>query len=249
MPFKHFIAIVCIGLACLGCKENMSKTDNHTLKEKDSNAFFKADGEGWSIQISEKAIRFTADSMGYTSFIAPTSEPIRVADANIKTYRAKTEAGEIEVTISEGNCSVTSSDYKVLVNIKKGTDRNLTEFKGCGVYILDGRLNGTWVVSSLSNEEISVDNFREALPRIEINSIKKQFSGFGGCNQINGRIFTEDHLIRFIDIAQTRMLCAPPNQENEFLKALQRSIYFKVDGEQLILYNPDEETLRFIKTD
>jgi len=211
--------------------------------------FFKGSGDGWRLQISEDYISFSSDSLGFESFTTPTTEPIRVADANIKNYRAEVESGALDVRIAQGACDDSLMDYKVAIKIKRGTDKEFTQFNGCGSYLLGDRTRGVWKLSSLWTEAVSVENFREQLPKIEITPEDKRFSGFGGCNQIQGSLFTEQNLIRFTDIAQTRMLCSPPNQENDFLRALQSSTHFSFEGDQLILTNPDRETLRFKKID
>lgn len=243
-----------IGLVLLsfiyGCKnqgaEKASSSSASSVQENDF-TFFKASGEGWQLQISEDYISFSSDSLGFESFITPTTEPIRVADANIKNYRAEVESGALDVRIAQGQCNDSVMDYEVAIKIKRGIDKKFTQFNGCGTYLLDDQTRGVWGLSSLWTETVSVENFREQLPKIEITPEHKRFAGFGGCNQIHGSIFTEQNLIRFTDIAQTRMLCAPPNQEEDFLKALRSSTHYSLEDGLLILSNPDRETLRFKK--
>ena len=54
--------------------------------------------------------------------------------------------------------------------------------------------------------------------------------------------------VRFIKIAQTRMLCAPPNKENDILSALAKVTTYKIENNTLILSNPDEQLLVLTKT-
>lgn len=211
--------------------------------------FFTAEGKGWTLSISDRRIAFNSDKSGFTSFNAPSTKPIPVMDANIKNYRSQPEAGIIDVKIAQGKCTDTTSAYTVTVRIKRGIDKDFTEFQGCGDYILDYRLHDIWVLSSMYKEPVSEEQFREELPSIEINASEKSIFGFGGCNQIRGQLFTEDELLRFINIAQTRMLCAPPNKEDVFIKALKSTTQYEINNNMLILSNPDQETLRFKKAD
>ena len=58
--------------------------------------------------------------------------------------------------------------------------------------IASGDLNNTWVLSSLNEDKTNVENFRERLPFINIDTKEKKFTGFGGCNQIFGQIISEN---------------------------------------------------------
>ena len=115
--------------------------------------------------------------------------------------------------------------------------------------IASGDLNGNWVLFSLNGDKANVENFRERLPFINIDTKEKKFTGFGGCNQIFGQIISEKGLLSFSNIAQSKMLCAPPNKEGEFLKALQSTTNFEINNDQLILSNPDKKIMVFQKAD
>ena len=68
---------------------------------------------------------------------------------------------------------------------------------------------------------------------------KNTFSGFAGCNSINGKmkVNTENRL-QLVDIASTRMMCAPDNKEQQFLSLLAKVGAYKFDGDTLILLDP-----------
>lgn len=235
-----------------GCKNQGTEKASNALVssvQKNEFVFFKGSGDGWQLQISEDYISFSSDSLGLKSFITPTTEPLRLASTNIKNYRAIVKSGTLDVRIAQGQCEDSSMDYEVAIKVKNGADKDFAEFIGCGNYLLNTQTNGIWELSHLWTQTVSIEHFREQLPKIEITTEDKRFAGFGGCNQINGSIFTEQNLIQFTDIAQTRMLCAPPNQEEDFLKALRSSTHYSFEGNQLILSNPDCETLRLKKID
>ena len=73
--------------------------------------------------------------------------------------------------------------------------------------------------------------------------------GFAGCNQMNGSLFFEKGLLRFSNIATTRMMCEPHNKENEFLKALQSTTTYKLENNRLWLSNPSGLQLVLRKVD
>ena len=80
-------------------------------------------------------------------------------------------------------------------------------------------------------------------------STGNEFLGFGGCNQMNGKVFYERGLLRFTNISTTRMMCAPNNKEADFLEALQNTTNYHFESRHLILSNPSGEKLVFKKVD
>jgi heat shock protein HslJ len=92
-------------------------------------------------------------------------------------------------------------------------------------------------------------SFNSDLPSMEINSNTNTFTGFAGCNRMNGKLFFEKELLRFTDIATTKMMCDSKNEENAFLKALRSATIYKIENNQLWLSNPSEALLTFKKID
>jgi heat shock protein HslJ len=254
--FNHF-AIVLVCLLCIGCKGKVNEQEDphkHTIEKSATEPlamrtpFFEAAGPDWFLSISEESISFSSEHIGFETFNAPTTEAINAADANVKRYRSNPEKGKIDITITAKE-SDSVTHYEVGVSIQRGIDSVFTNFEGTGKYIMDYRLHDFWVLETLEGQTVSNDLFRDELPYLKINTEKKRFVGFGGCNQLRGELFAEHQLLRFINIAQTRMLCAPPNKEAQFVQALRSSTHFKMNQNELILSNPDGETLRFKKTD
>jgi heat shock protein HslJ len=94
-----------------------------------------------------------------------------------------------------------------------------------------------------------VADFKKQQPYLEINAKEKTFMGSGGCNAINGKLFSEDTLLRFTNVISTRMMCPASNIETDFLKALQSTTTFKIENNSLILTNPNDVKLVFKKGD
>ena len=64
---------------------------------------------------------------------------------------------------------------------------------------------------------------------------------------MTGGIFYEEDLLRFTQVASTRMACPSMDKENEFLSALQASTSYKLENNRLYLSNSSEENLLVFK--
>ena len=87
------------------------------------------------------------------------------------------------------------------------------------------------------------------MPNIEVNVTDNTMSGHGGCNRMNGKIFWERGLLRFTDIATTRMACPALDKETALTKALQSGTTYVLDGDKLTLSNPSMSLAVFRKAD
>jgi heat shock protein HslJ len=159
----------------------------------------------------------------------------------------------VNFQIHQSECISVASDeasgYKVHVEYKRTSENDFKQLEGCGNYILDYRLNDIWVLEKLNGTEVSLEDFAKEIPTLEINSSNKTFFGYAGCNRMNGSLFSENDLLRFTKIVITKMMCQPHNKESEFLKALQSTITYNIEHNQLKLSNPDRELLIFKKID
>ncbi|CDF80242.1 conserved hypothetical protein (DUF306) [Formosa agariphila KMM 3901] len=216
--------------------------------------FFKASGttEDWTLQLTEDAILFSYASENPEVISFPISNPILAADANVKVYRAETESAQIKIQISMTECIDSKSKthpYTVSIDYKPNTKTEFTLVKGCGEYITDYRLHDIWVLESINDDIVTVEQFTKELPNLEINTSENTFMGYAGCNTMRGSIFSEQSKIRFKEIITTRKMCSPTNKEAQFIKELERSIQFKIENRRLYLSNPDGNTLTFKKVD
>ncbi len=217
--------------------------------------YFKATGNEpfWRIEISDESLRFTSLTTGFETFNAPHTEPAQAADANVKRYRSATEKGQMQVQIKQEKCTDSMSgmdqEYTVTVELKRGVDKDFTVFKGCGSYVTDYRLHDIWVLEELAGKRVSKAQFEKELPFMEIKAQEASFTGFAGCNRMNGKLFSERDRLRFTQVSTTRKLCPPQNQEAQFLAALQSSTKFKIENNRLYLFNAQGTKLVFRKTD
>lgn len=215
--------------------------------------YFRASGNEpfWLLQLSKEYIQISTLS---DTLIAPAATPTEAMDANIKSYRTKVADALISIEIIQSGCindmSGAASPYRVnlIISGAKQNQRNGT-FSGCGNYITDYRLHDIWVLEKLYKGQATSSDFSKELPRLEINSSKNIFIGFTGCKTMNGTIFYEKNILRFIDIESDNKSCGTNNKEPEFLNALRSSTTYKIENNRLWLSNPSNQTLVFKKID
>lgn len=265
------ITSLCLLLLSLSCtdnnkeqsKQDEAKTVNDSTESKQAtvsqdqnynmtDVYFRASGTEpfWSLELSEGQIKLNTIT---DSIITPHSEPIRPMDSNVQMYKIETESSQLNIQITQVECtnvmSGKLSPYAVSVEYKRNTEPALNKIEGCGAFITDYRLHDTWVLEKLYGENIGKANFKNDIPSIEINSTTNTFTGFAGCNRMNGKLFFEKGLLRFTDIVTTRMMCDPNNKENTFLKALRSTTAYKIENNRLWLSNPSDELIIFKKID
>ncbi len=226
------------------------------FKRKDENRqtmseiYFRAHGTEpfWMLEISKNGIKMTTPE---DSTFFPPVDAVQAMDANVKNYKTKHADNDLNILISQTPCTNKMTGVETLysVHITSKSQKKPMDLKGCGEYITDYRLYDIWVLESLNGNKITKTDFSSEFPTLEINSNTNTFMGFAGCNSMNGNLFFEKELLRFTNIATTRMMCEPTNKEADFLLALRRSTTYIIDNNRLTLSNPDGETLVFKKID
>ena len=214
-------------------------------------SYFKATGTEpfWGIKLFDDKIEL--QTMEDTISVPP-SEAIKAQDANIKMFRTVTEAAQMDVIISHKECTNAMSGevfpYTVTVSYKNTGSGETKVYEGCGSYITDYRLHDIWVLEEMKGVSISKDDFDgRDVPNMEVNINNNRFSGFSGCNRMTGSLFYEQDILRFTQIASTRMACPNMDKESEFLSNLQASTQYKVENNRLYLSNGSEEKLLVFK--
>jgi heat shock protein HslJ len=170
-------------------------------------------------------------------------------DSNIKTYKVQTEAGQMEVEIAKMLCQNEGSKerfpYAVTIMIKQGRDTTYTYFTGCGLYVTDTRLEAKWQLFQIKSDTVTAAQFNDTLPYVDLHANGNSIAGYAGCNTFNGRIFSERSLLRFTDLHLSKRDCPTKPKEDEFIRALQFSTQYAIEGDRLILSNPSGPTLTF----
>lgn len=237
------------------CKTAVPAVLETPKTEADFPYYFKATGNEpfWSLRIGADKTVFTSMIENKELLEFKTTDPVKAMDANVKTYHLSNAANKVSVTIMQNDCqdsmSGVVSPYTVKMEIKNSSDLETKIIQGCGRYITDYRLHDIWVLEELKGKKVSISDFQNELPRIEINASENTFMGFGGCNSVSGSIFSEKELLRFTNVISTLMACAPGNKEDEYLKALQSSTSYEIGNNRLTLSNPSGVLLIFRKVD
>lgn len=250
MKITTSISLFIIILITSSCSQMKSTTESS--KQTDDSIYFKADGTEpfWGLTISEKEIILKTME---DTLIAPYQAPIKAMDSNVKLYKCNTDNLEMNIQITQNECtndmSGKKSPYTVTINYKRKSELETKQIKGCGEYITDYRLNDIWVLETLNGKKVDITSFQEKLPQLEINSATNSFSGFAGCNGMGGNLFYEKGLLRFTNTITTMMYCGDNNKEREFLKALGSSTTYTIENNRLTLSNPSKELIIFRKID
>lgn len=230
-------------------KEQIRQMEPITIKIDGS--YFKATGTEpfWGLKIYDDKIELQTME---DTIVTPPSEAIKAQDANIKMFRIKTEATQMDIIISNKECINAMSGevfpYTVTASYKSTDGDETRVLEGCGSYITDYKLHDIWVLEEMQGAPVSKKDFNgNDVPNMEININNNRFSGFSGCNRMTGSIFYEKDVLRFTQVASTRMACPNMEKESEFLKALQRSTKHKVENNRLYLSNGSKENLLVFK--
>lgn len=249
----NFIILLCFLSFSCGSKQIKPKKHESGINNYE-NSYFTAKGTvpfDWSLEISELSIRLNSDD-GAFERNTPHIEPIRALDFNVKKYIIDTESGLLSIDIYHTDCSNTKNENKVTYVVKifvSDGKNNTQEFEGCGEYIVDYLLHDTWVLESIQSREVTPEMFLGDLPMLEIRAKQKDFSGFGGCNKIRGRVFQEREILRFTDISSSEMQCDSKNKEGFFLNSLQSGTGYEIKNNRLYIQNPTGLNLVFKKID
>ncbi len=113
------------------------------------------------------------------------------------------------------------------------------------------RLHDIWVATHINDTELQINNERSR-PQLEIKVAEKKVLGKGGCNRFFGNldIITETELIFSDKLGSTKMACPNMNIEDSFFKALLASKTYKIENNNLHLFNEsNKEVIRFKKID
>lgn len=92
-------------------------------------------------------------------------------------------------------------------------------------------LDGEWSVVELNGKKLNPTDSKQL---IVIDVARKHLSGNAGCNRMNGSIEYTDaqkNIIKFPQVATTRMACPDLKDEQEFLDALNKVVRFQAEGD------------------
>ena len=106
--------------------------------------------------------------------------------------------------------------------------------------------NTYWKLTELDGARVSMTPEQEREVRITLDDNGK-VTGFTGCNQVMGGYTVAAEVLRFTQLAGTRMMCPPPAMqlESAVLANLNSVTGFRIVGEQLILLKDGAPVARY----
>lgn len=113
-------------------------------------------------------------------------------------------------------------------------------------------LDGEWGVVELNGKKLDPAASKQL---IVIDVARNHLSGNAGCNRMNGSIDYSEarkNIIKFPQVATTRMACPELQSEQEFLEALNKVVRFEAEGDGtpvrlVALYGTDNGKLMVIE--
>ncbi|WP_180336331.1 copper resistance protein NlpE N-terminal domain-containing protein [Pontibacter ramchanderi] len=189
----------------------------------------------WSLEIDlEKMIEFRAldEENGSVLTPVPVAEKPETGEGII--YKVQTVSGNLEIRLMKETCVNTMSgrEFPYTVTVLKDD----MEYKGCGMYLRDSRLDGTWNLVELQGKTINPKNFEQNHPSLVISLAEGRVSGSAGCNRLTGTLEPIGDKINFGPMAATRMACPNMEVENQFLKVVSNEeLRYRVSEERLEL--------------
>jgi len=195
----------------------------------------------WSVDVDlEGKIVFKSLVDGNTFEYAEYSEN-DVVDAVRASFKALNEISEIKVDIYKEGCvdDMSGEAFKHLVVIRHRMKKSSiwTEYKGCGLYLADYRLGGTWELERMNDKSVSDYGtlMGKENPNIKINVSNDGLSAYMGCNRISGGFEAIGRTIKFNHILSTKMMCDNMQLEQDFFSVFNgKQLEFRIEDKKLI---------------
>ncbi len=208
----------------------------------------------WEVKIDvEKTIYFKDVSLPAIKTKAP--EYVPVADARGFFYSGESKKYSVSVQIMKQECSDGMSDnknkYSVKVIINDKVTSETREYKGCGNFLYDERINDIWVMEKFKGKKVTNEMFMKDIPSMEFRLSDNHLGGNAGCNTFFGNVEVKGNKIEFPNnIGMTKMACDNMKFENDFINTIKgRTLEYKIKKMKLYLYDEGKEIMVFKKVD
>jgi heat shock protein HslJ/uncharacterized membrane protein/uncharacterized lipoprotein NlpE involved in copper resistance len=193
----------------------------------------------WTLEIDlEKSMSFAA--MYDIKIKTPAVEGIKAQDSDVTLYTAKTDSGELVITVIKDKCQDNMSGenfpYKVRIEAKSSADSTYKTFEGCGRYLYDIRLYDIYVMQEMTGFNLKKEKLMKGMPTFEFNLTDMRFSGHAGCNSLSGGINVVGNKITFGSLMGTLMACPNMKVERAIIEALnQKTVTYSIDKMKLTI--------------
>jgi heat shock protein HslJ len=196
---------------------------------------FHASSEDWKLSIQfDGELTFTSKSNNI-NFKGEIERKSVAQGADVVSIYSSNGKEVLRVNIDIVDCK--ENGKRVDIMHRSDGDKNGSDFSGCGFYRGNPKLHDIWAVKQINGEELNPAKFPKDIPHFEINLQNKQFSGFAGCNEVNGMMRFEYGKMFIEPLSSTKMYCAELSDiENEILSVLRNApIIYTLKGTNLFL--------------
>lgn len=253
-PFLILPLLLCVILMSCSTGAHVSKPGEATallsippsLEEKQKSGIdFFAKGalpSSWTAEISfGKIIRFT--SLDGANLASSAVEPTFDDVEKITRFRSVATGRNIEIILYNEACLDALSG--ITYNKKVKVIANGKTYEGCGQYLFNKEIAGTWILEKTNNEIVLASQFSKGAPQLSFDLSTAKLSGHDGCNTVAGDFELLGNKIRFSSLASTKMLCANKNGFQLLPRLSEQTVdYFFTDG-KLYLYLADDSMIIF----
>ena len=231
-----FTLVSCGNSDDLMSKETKTNTQN-IIPIKLANFHAEAPDSSWILRVQFDGDLYFEDISKAIVFRGSVNELHVAQGADVVGILAKNESHILRLSIDIVECG--NAGRNVDLMLRKNDKKEGTNFSGCGYYRGNPKLHNIWAVSSINGEDLNPEKFPKDIPHFEINLDTKHFSGFAGCNDVNGQLKFDYNKLIINTLISTKMYCAEVSTiENQILEILRNGpLVYTVKGRNLILEN------------
>ncbi|PHR46217.1 MAG: hypothetical protein COA32_11730 [Fluviicola sp.] len=244
IKFFVFASVLFSLISCGNSKETKEEqtetTDNPNNSEmiehpSENLVDFYASADDWKLSVQFDGDLFFTSKSNNISYVGKVEKKSVAQGADVVSLYSSNGTEVVRVSIDIVDCEENGKRVDIMYRLEK--DKNGTDFSGCGFYRGNPKLHDIWAVKQINDEELNPAKFPKDIPHFEINLQNKQFSGFAGCNQVNGMMRFEYNKMYIEPLSSTKMYCAELSDiENKILNILRKGpIIYTLKGTTLIL--------------
>lgn len=209
----------------------------------------------WGVKVNENEAMYF-DMNDFEHHIATGIPKImEIFDMGAFAYYGESERYSVQLKVFKEKCSDGMPDnvysYSTNLTIFDKSNAETYEYKGCGRYTYDTRLNDKWVLEKLNGKEIKKEQYMKEKPFIKFKVDENKISGNAGCNTFLGNAEVLHKKIAFgTNIGLTKMECDNMNLEMEFMNTITgKSLDYSIDNGKLFFYKEGKAVMEFRKSD
>lgn len=198
---------------------------------------FHASSEDWKLSIQFDGMLFFTNKSENISYKGKIENKSVAQGADVVSIYSSNGKEVVRVSIDIVECEENGKRVDIMYRLEKSNSNNGTDFSGCGYYRGNPKLHDIWAVKKINDEVLNPEKFPKDIPHFEMNLENKQFSGFAGCNQVNGMMRFEYRKMYIEPLSSTKIYCAELSDiENKLLNILRNGpVIYNLKGTTLLL--------------